>query len=107
MIGTPQSNVMKSAVIKRSIVIDGHKTSISMEDAFWTSFKEIAKEDAATLSHLAASIDETRVPGANLSSAIRVYILDRMQAKARSLHGADDVPGLASGPARAALASGG
>jgi predicted DNA-binding ribbon-helix-helix protein len=102
MVRTPQPNGMKSAVIKRSIVIDGHKTSISMEDMFWTSFKEIAKENAATLSQLAASIDEARGPGANLSSAIRVYILDRVQTKARAQPRAGEVPDQVAGPARAA-----
>jgi predicted DNA-binding ribbon-helix-helix protein len=66
---------MKSLVIKRSIVIAGHKTSVSLEDAFWQSLKEIARERDMTLSELAASIDSERRHG-NLSSAIRLFVLD-------------------------------
>ena len=48
---------MKSSVVKRSIVIDGHKTSVSLEDAFWSDLKKIAHAQAATLSELVAKID--------------------------------------------------
>ncbi len=65
---------MKSAIAKRSIVIDGHKTSVSLEDAFWTSLKDIAQQREITLSQLIAAIDRERVQG-NLSSAIRLYVL--------------------------------
>ena len=66
---------MKSSVVKRSIVIDGHKTSVSLEDAFWNNLKEIAHAQEATLSELVAKIDVTRGQG-NLSSAIRLFVLD-------------------------------
>ena len=66
---------MKSRVVKRSIVIAGHKTSVSLEDGFWTSLKEIAGERHVTLSELVASIDTDRQYG-NLSSAIRLFVLD-------------------------------
>jgi predicted DNA-binding ribbon-helix-helix protein len=66
---------MKSPVVKRSIVIAGHKTSVSLEDAFWKGLKEIAGERDATLSDLVASIDSDRHQG-NLSSAIRLFVLD-------------------------------
>jgi len=66
---------MKSSVIKRSIVISGHKTSVSLEDAFWKTFREIADRRHMTLSELAAVIDSGRQLG-NLSSAIRLYVLD-------------------------------
>jgi predicted DNA-binding ribbon-helix-helix protein len=66
---------MKSSVVKRSIVIDGHKTSVSLEDAFWSDLKEIAHVQQETLSNLVAKIDETRRHG-NLSSAIRLYVLE-------------------------------
>src|SRR5215471_10413656 len=65
---------MKSWVVKRSIVIAGNKTSVSLEDAFWTSFKEIARERHMSLSELAAVIDSERHHG-NLSSAIRLFVL--------------------------------
>ena len=66
---------MKSPVVKRSIVIAGHKTSVSLEDAFWKGLKEVAGERDATLSDLVASIDSDRHQG-NLSSAIRLFVLD-------------------------------
>jgi predicted DNA-binding ribbon-helix-helix protein len=66
---------MKSPVIKRSIVIAGHKTSVSLEDAFWKGLKEIADDRDLTLSDLVSSIDTDRHQG-NLSSAIRLFVLD-------------------------------
>jgi predicted DNA-binding ribbon-helix-helix protein len=66
---------MKSLVVKRSIVIDGHKTSVSLEEAFWKGLKEIASNRDASLSQLVGSIDADRLQG-NLSSAIRLFVLD-------------------------------
>src|SRR5262249_59589732 len=66
---------MKSPVVKRSIVITGHKTSVSLEDAFWSGLKDIAGSRNMTLSELVASIDGDRRQG-NLSSAIRLFVLD-------------------------------
>ena len=66
---------MKSLVIKRSVVVAGHKTSVSLEDAFWKGLKEIAAERDVTLSELAGTIDAEREYG-NLSSALRLFVLD-------------------------------
>ncbi len=71
---------MKSPVVKRSIVIAGHKTSVSLEDAFWKGLKEIAGNREMTLSDLVASIDTDRRHG-NLSSAIRLFVLDHYRAQ--------------------------
>jgi predicted DNA-binding ribbon-helix-helix protein len=71
---------MKSPVIKRSIVIAGHKTSVSLEDAFWRGLKEIAVSRRMTLSDLVGAIDTERQHG-NLSSAIRLFVLDYYQAR--------------------------
>ena len=71
---------MKSPVIKRSIVIAGHKTSVSLEDAFWKGLKDIAINRQTTLSDLVASIDSER-PHGNLSSAIRLFVLDHYQSR--------------------------
>jgi predicted DNA-binding ribbon-helix-helix protein len=71
---------MKSPVVKRSIVVAGHKTSVSLEDAFWTSLKEIAAGRGMTLSELVATIDADRRHG-NLSSAIRLFVLDHYRAR--------------------------
>ena|SRR5262249_60421967 len=65
----------KSAVIKRSVVVAGHKTSVSLEDAFWKGLKEIAGGHHLTLSELIAEIDSGR-EHSNLSSAIRLFVLD-------------------------------
>ena len=71
---------MKSRVVKRSIVIAGHKTSVSLEDAFWRGLKEIAGRRDKTLSDLVAAIDAERRLG-NLSSAIRLYVLDHYRGQ--------------------------
>jgi predicted DNA-binding ribbon-helix-helix protein len=71
---------MKSPVVKRSIVIAGHKTSVSLEDAFWKCLKEIAGTRKMTLSDLVASIDTGRHHG-NLSSAIRLFVLDHYRTQ--------------------------
>jgi predicted DNA-binding ribbon-helix-helix protein len=64
--------VMRSTVAKRSIVIAGHKTSISLEDEFWNGLRTIAENRRRTLSGLVAEIDQNRQ--GNLSSAIRVFV---------------------------------
>jgi predicted DNA-binding ribbon-helix-helix protein len=82
---------MKSPVVKRSIVIAGHKTSVSLEDAFWKGLKEIAGERDVTLSDLVASIDTERRHG-NLSSAIRLFVLDHYRSHASEEKGAGGGP---------------
>jgi predicted DNA-binding ribbon-helix-helix protein len=79
---------MKSLVMKRSIVIAGHKTSISLEDAFWSGLKEIAKTHNRNLSVIVGDIDSERRCG-NLSSAIRLFVLE--QARARMPSAANQV----------------
>src|SRR5579872_4944342 len=76
---------MQSTVIKRSIVVSGHKTSVSLEDAFWDALKKIAASRDMTLTEVVALIDAAR-EHSNLSSAIRLYILDfyREQLAAQS-----------------------
>jgi predicted DNA-binding ribbon-helix-helix protein len=65
---------MKSPVAKRSIVVGGHKTSVSLEEAFWSGIKEIAGSRSITMSDLVSEIDRKRDQG-NLSSAIRLQVL--------------------------------
>jgi len=65
---------MKSTIVKRSVQIDGHNTSISLEDDFWNSLQEIAHQRHKTVSELVARIDADR-NFANLSSAIRLFVL--------------------------------
>jgi predicted DNA-binding ribbon-helix-helix protein len=69
---------MKSSVVKRSIVIGGHKTSVSLEDPFWDDLKNIAHAKRLTLSELVAQIDGARNQS-NLSSAIRLFVLAHFQ----------------------------
>jgi predicted DNA-binding ribbon-helix-helix protein len=71
----------KSLVVKRSIEIVGHQTSISLEDQFWEALKQIAKERGTTLKDLVATIEaEPRTGG--LSSAIRVFVLEHYEPSA-------------------------
>jgi predicted DNA-binding ribbon-helix-helix protein len=65
---------MKSSIVKRSVVIGGHKTSVSLEEPFWTDLKQIAHAQHVTLSVLVTQIDHTREQS-NLSSEIRVFVL--------------------------------
>jgi predicted DNA-binding ribbon-helix-helix protein len=74
---------MNSVVVKRSIVIAGHKTSVSLEDEFWSGLKEIATARKQTLSDLVASIDTGRA-GGNLSSAIRLFVLGYYRSLAKA-----------------------
>ena len=65
-----------SLVEKRSVTIRGHRTSYSLEKPFYDDLVAIAASRDMTLAALVASIDETRPAEANLSSALRLYILD-------------------------------
>ncbi len=76
---------MKSPVVKRSIVIAGHKTSVSLEDVFWTGLKEIVAKRDLTLSDMVATIDQERRHG-NLSSAIRLFVLDYYRGGQQGAH---------------------
>lgn len=72
---------MKSHVVKRSIVVEGHKTSVSLEDEFWNALKEIASERRETLSEVVSHIDGDRTLG-NLSSSIRLFVLQHYRSRA-------------------------
>jgi predicted DNA-binding ribbon-helix-helix protein len=90
---------MKSLVVKRSIVIAGHKTSVSLEDAFWSELKDFADKNDQTLSTVVSDIDTRRHQG-NLSSAIRLFVLDN--ARSRATQPAVQRP-VANSPAATAL----
>ena len=72
---------MKSPVVKRSVVVAGHKTSVSLEEAFWNGMKEISGERSMTLSELVVEID-TKRQQRNLSSAIGLFVLDYFKIRA-------------------------
>lgn len=76
------TDTSQTYMAKRSIVIAGHRTSISLEDAFWRALREIAVTRALSVASLVAEIDSQR-GGANLSSAIRVFVLHQAQATDR------------------------
>ncbi len=77
---------MNTPVVKRSIIVAGHKTSVSLEDAFWHGLKDIATARGLTLSALVAMIDTDRHQGnhGNLSSAIRLFVLDHYRSQRRT-----------------------
>ena len=66
-------------ITKRSVVVAGHRTSVSLEDAFWTALAEIATAEGVSLNRLISRIDEGR--SGNLSSAIRVFVLRRLAGR--------------------------
>lgn len=68
------------AIRKRSVVIAGHATSVSLEAAFWDVLKEIAAERRVSINQLIGDIDDGRA--GNLSSAVRVFVLDHLRARA-------------------------
>ena len=70
----------KSAMTKRSVNINGHKTSVSLEAPFWVELKLIAAERKVPLGHLISMIDANRQRG-NLSSALRLFVLARYRAQ--------------------------
>jgi predicted DNA-binding ribbon-helix-helix protein len=71
---------MATTIKKRSVTLAGHRTSVSVEDAFWDALKAIADRDNRSVSDLLNEIDSRRT--GNLSSAVRLYVLDWLQRKA-------------------------
>ena len=76
---------MQSAILKRSIVLRGHKTSVSLEDEFWHALKEIASNRRITATELISEIDAGRSPG-NLSSTLRVMVLSHYRTPPAQNH---------------------
>ena len=74
---------MSGRPVKRSLTLQGHRTSVSLEDDFWNAFREIARADGKAINELASEIDATRGTEVGLASAIRVFVLRRLQAEAR------------------------
>ncbi len=73
---------MSGTVKKRSVEIAGHRTSLSLEQAFWRALKRIAAQDGVSINKLIERIDRERA--GNLSSAVRIYVLERLEAEAES-----------------------
>ncbi|MEM8750469.1 MAG: ribbon-helix-helix domain-containing protein [Pseudomonadota bacterium] len=68
-------------VRKHSVSINGHSTSLSLEDPFWDEVKKAAQEQNKSVAALVARIDNERDPQTNLSSALRLYVLERLKAR--------------------------
>ncbi|SKA13456.1 ribbon-helix-helix domain-containing protein [Consotaella salsifontis] len=80
-------------IVKRSVTIRGHRTSISIEDAFWLRLRRLAEERAVPLAALVAEIDKARPPTTNLSSAIRLFVLeDALSDRGETLSGPAALP---------------
>lgn len=67
---------MNSRPVKRSLTLKGHRTSVSLEDAFWQAFRDIAEEKSMPINALAAEIDAERELETGLATAIRLYVLN-------------------------------
>lgn len=76
---TAAPQVEDGVMRKRSVVIAGHRTSVSLENAFWDALKDISKQQNQTVNQIVTEIDSGR--SGNLSSAIRLYILRKLQEK--------------------------
>ena len=87
---------MKSPLAKRSVVLNHHKTSISLEDEFWNGVRAIADRRNMKLTELLQQIDSGR-SHSNLSSAIRVFVLNEIRAEAALQPGQEPQPELRGG----------
>ena len=90
---------MKSPVVKRSIVLAGHKTSVSLEDEFWRGLKEIAGKRLMSLSTLVDTIDAERQHG-NLSSALRLFVLNHYRGRVGDMEARYGIQEMLSHPVR-------
>jgi predicted DNA-binding ribbon-helix-helix protein len=66
--------------VKRSLTLQGHRTSVSLEEAFWTEFRRLAAAGGKSVNRLATEIDAARTPPGSLASAIRVHVLEALKA---------------------------
>lgn len=71
---------MTDRPVKRSVTLQGHRTSVSLEGAFWDEFQRLAQDRVMSVNALAAELDQTREPPASLASAIRLYVLQEVKA---------------------------
>ena len=76
---TDLTEILNAPIVKRSVMIAGHATSVSIEKPFWDAFKNIAKAQGKSVNQLTTEIDEAR--SINLSSAIRLYVLENLKTK--------------------------
>ncbi|MHA6325807.1 ribbon-helix-helix domain-containing protein [Roseivivax sp. CAU 1753] len=74
---------MSGRPVKRSLTLRGHRTSVSLEDAFWLEFRDIARREGKPVNRLATEIDAARALETGLASAIRLYVLADLRARLR------------------------
>ena len=74
---TELSDILNAPIVKRSVNIAGHATSVSIEKPFWDLFKASADAQKKSINQLITEIDEAR--SINLSSAIRIYVLEGLK----------------------------
>ena len=89
--------VMKSLILKRSIIIAGMKTSVSLEDEFWQALKQIAAGFDMPMAKLVHRIDTRRQNG-NLSSALRLFVLEHYLNRAKAKRDTEVAQGEACSP---------
>jgi predicted DNA-binding ribbon-helix-helix protein len=94
---TTRRTAMKSLILKRSIVIAGQKTSVSLEDEFWQALKQIAAELDMKMAELVHRVGQQREYG-NLSSALRLFVLDHYLNRARAKRDTEVVQGEVCSP---------
>lgn len=70
-----------SAPVKHSLTLNGHRTSVSLEDEFWRAFREIAATRGQPINAMAAEIDAERGPETGLATAIRLFVLSDLQRR--------------------------
>ncbi|NCO03392.1 MAG: ribbon-helix-helix domain-containing protein [Alphaproteobacteria bacterium] len=76
------AEILNAPIIKRSVMISGHATSVSIEKPFWDILKKSAQEQETSINKLITLIDDARpktTHNVNLSSAIRLYVLNRLK----------------------------
>lgn len=78
---------MTARPVKHSLTLRGHRTSVSLEAAFWQAFRDIAAQRGQSLNDLAAAIDAARAPDTGLASAIRLFVLDHYRRAAAASAG--------------------
>ncbi|MEM1383719.1 MAG: ribbon-helix-helix domain-containing protein [Pseudomonadota bacterium] len=71
---------MADRPVKRSLTLQGHRTSVSLEESFWQEFRRLAHDQGRTVNALAAQLDAERQPPASLASAIRLFVLAEVKA---------------------------
>ena len=75
---------MSARPVKRSLTLRGHRTSVSLEDAFWRALRDISAEKGLSINALAADIDAKRDLDTGLATAIRLYVLNHYRALAQA-----------------------